>query len=85
MPFSKVIIKQPKLTFTKLSKKWWGLADKEQFAIYLHNRIPKRMLHEIYIHETLHCILPDLTEKQITDLAGLLADGVWNCGYRKVK
>ena len=81
---SQIVLTKPKVKFRSM-KKDFGLAYKNSSTIILHDRMRPRMCLEIYIHEHLHCFLPDASENTITRMAGLLADGLWEHGFRLKK
>ncbi len=68
----------------KLFKKdVWGYADTNKHVVVLEKAMGQRTWIEIYLHEHLHNFFPDLPERHVTKLAGILADGIWKKGYRR--
>lgn len=68
---------------TKLGReRVWGHAD--QYPLLIDERCKGKKELEIYIHESLHYLFPDLDEKTVERKAILLTNTLWYEGYRKV-
>ena len=84
MQHSKIVTKKPKVSFKNLNKhEVWGYADTDTNEVQLHDKLTQRLYIEIFLHEHLHCALPEASEKCVTDLAGMWADGLWRSGFRR--
>lgn len=44
----------------------------------------EKELQNSYVHEFLHCILPDIKELEIKKIADSLAAALWKMGYRRI-
>ena len=83
---SKVILKTPRITEKALPPKdgVWGWANKEDFEIDIEKlQCGKEYLNTL-IHEMLHCMLPDLSERSITKMADIMAAQIWKRRYRRL-
>jgi hypothetical protein len=68
---------------TKLGReRVWGLAD--EYPLLIDERLKGKKELEIYIHESLHHIIPNGSEEFITEAAIRLTNTLWHEGYRKV-
>jgi hypothetical protein len=68
---------------TKLGReRVWGLAD--EYPLLIDERVKGLKELEIYIHESLHHLMPDAPEEFITMAAIRLAKTLWHEQYRKV-
>jgi hypothetical protein len=63
-------------------QKSWGLAD--YYPLQIDSRLKGKKELEIYIHESLHYLFPELIEEEIENKAIALTLTLWYEGYRKV-
>lgn len=71
--------------YSKLGrKKCWGLAYQDTNEIELDTRLKGQKHLEILLHETMHLLLPDLTEEEIIDKSITLTKILWNEDYRRI-
>ena len=45
---------------------------------------PKERMDSV-VHETLHCVDPDLSEETVIEMAAILTKTLWKDGYRRVE
>lgn len=85
MPKSKVVLKKPSVREKDLTKdRVWGWANQEDFEVEIEkNQPPKEYLNTL-VHEMLHCLLPDLSEKQTSKMANIMADEIWRKRFRRL-
>jgi hypothetical protein len=84
MPKSRVILQVPRIVHKDLSAdNVWGYAAQEDFEVEIDPNQSQRQYLNTLIHETLHCMLPDLGEKQITIMANMLESIIWRKHYRR--
>ena len=85
MPISNVKLRVPSVVHKDLSADGvLGYALQEDFEIEIDPNQSSREYLDTLIHEMLHCFLPDLTEKQITRMANIMADEICKRRYRKL-
>lgn len=85
MPKSRVKIRKPIIVNKKLEGDILGLAYQEGFEIEIDPRQLSKEYLNTLIHEQLHCFLPDLSEKNITRMADLMTNAIWNRRYRRIE
>jgi len=71
-----------KVIYKKL-RKYWGWAYIDQNKIELYNKLRGKRHLNVLIHEKLHLLFPNLSERDINSLAKEMADLLWKDGYRK--
>ena len=83
---SKVVLKMPRITEKALppNEGAWGWANKEDFEIDIEKHQCSKEYLNTLIHEMLHCLLPDLSEKAITKMANIMASQIWKRRYRRL-
>jgi hypothetical protein len=82
---SRVILRKPQVRVVKdMPDDLYGLANQKDFEIEINKNQDSRELANTYLHESLHCYLPDLNERNIEKMAALLTDGLWKLGYRRI-
>ena len=84
MAASRIVIRRVSVGKKKLHKSNAGEAWKEEFEIYFRPQLTHRQFIEVAIHESLHCMLPDLKESEITDMAGYIGDVIWHNRFKKL-
>jgi hypothetical protein len=62
----------------------WGYAEQEEFNIVLEKIQPPREYLNTLIHEMIHCILPDLSEKSVIKMSNIMSDIIWKQRFRRV-
>lgn len=76
-------IKRIRFDRVKLGReKVWGLAD--QYPLQIDARLKGKKELEIYIHESLHYLFPELSELEVVTKSIILTNTLWFEGYRKV-
>lgn len=60
----------------------WGLAEFDEIWIDPVTKGRKRL--EIYIHETLHVIFPNMSEETVVEAAKEICRVLWKVNYRQV-
>ena len=66
-------------------EKAWGLAWESDKKIEIDvNQPPKEHLNTV-IHECLHIVLPELTEKEVIKYSNTIAGVLWKMKYRRIK
>jgi len=80
----KLIINEKKLGRVRFNGgSVWGLAYKDDNLIEIDPRQkPKRYLNTL-VHELLHIVFPEASEKQITQAANVVVKELWRANYRK--
>lgn len=75
----KIVVKEKKLRREK--------ADGMQIGneILIDPRLGSKEYADTVIHESLHIALPDLSEKEVCRVAGVITRVLWQEGYRKVQ
>lgn len=63
-------------------QKVWGHAD--DYPLRIDDRLKGKKELEIYIHESMHYLFPNLSEEIIEKKSILLTNTLWHEGYRKV-
>ena len=72
--------------FKKLGRnRAFGMCDWDNKEILIDERQTGRNKFETIIHEHLHRMRPDWSEKQVTSDARDLGEALWKMGYRKVE
>jgi hypothetical protein len=86
VPYTKYIIKKPKIKEVSLEKEnALGFAYQDDFEIEIEPKQSSKEYLNTLIHEMLHCFFPELKEGQITKLADIMADNIWKKNYRRIK
>ena len=83
---TRCILKNPQVIHRRLKEyeaPLLGEAYLDVFKIYIQNRQSSREYLGTLIHEAAHCIFPDLTEYQIRKFEKIMANIIWNEGYRR--
>lgn len=81
---SRVVIKCPNIVEKDLTKrKAWGEAYPPIHEIDIEKKAWNKLKFRVYIHELTHCLLPDLTEKQVLKIEQIWGDILWNRLVRK--
>lgn len=76
-------MKRIKFKREKLGRqKVWGHAD--DYPLSIDDRLKGKKELEIYIHESMHYLFPNLSEEIIEKKSILLTNTLWYEGYRKV-
>lgn len=74
-----------KVIYRKLAReKVWGLAYFEHDIIEIDSRLNKKRLLSTILHEGLHLANESLSESTVLKMEKILADLLWQEGYRKV-
>lgn len=85
MGISRVVLKKPSIREKDLSKdNVWGWATIEDFEIEIEKNQPSKEYLNTLIHEMLHCLLPDLSEKQIEKMANIMSEEIWKRRFRRL-
>jgi len=77
-------MKQTRIKFKRAKlgrQKIWGHAD--SYPLLIDSRCKGKKELEIYIHESLHYLFPELSEEKTERKAILLTNTLWHEGYRK--
>jgi len=77
-------MKQTRIKFKRAKlgrQKLWGLAD--SYPLLIDDRCKGKKELEIYIHESLHYLFPELSEEKVEQKSILLTNTLWHEGYRK--
>ena len=61
----------------------FGQADKETGEVTLDPRQPESELLDSSVHEFLHVACPWMAEKNVATTATIVANALWNMGYRR--
>ena len=85
MPTSRVKIREPKIINKELEGNILGLAYQEGFEIEIDPRQFSKEYLNTLIHEMLHCFLPDLSERNIIRMAGLMTNAIWARRFRRIE
>lgn len=76
-------IKRIKFDRVKLGRqKIWGEAD--SYPLLIDDRLKGKKDMEIYLHESLHYLFPEMTEVDVIMKSIILTNTLWFEGYRKV-
>lgn len=76
--------KSIKVVYEKLGKeKVWGYTTEDN-TIHVDERCKGKKHCEIIIHETLHCLFPNLEENEIENKAIILTNLLWKEQYRRI-
>lgn len=63
----------------------WGMYDRKNRRIIIHpDQAPKEMLDTL-LHEGLHHVFPDMSEREVRRSSRMLSTLVWGQNYRKVQ
>ena len=74
-----------KVKYSKLGREnIWGVAHCVNNLIELDTRLKGKKHLEILAHESLHILLPSLSEEEIVRLSVVLTKTLWSEGYRKI-
>jgi hypothetical protein len=69
--------------FKKLARnRAWGLAHHDGHYIEVDERLRGKKRMEIIVHECLHLLFPDASEKEIETKSIILTNTLWQQGYR---
>jgi len=77
-------MKQTRIKFKRAKlgrQKLWGLAD--SYPLLIDDRCKGKKELEIYIHESMHYLFPELSEEKVEQKSILLTNTLWHEGYRK--
>jgi hypothetical protein len=75
-----------KIIHTNLGKqRLWGRAIFETNTIELDTRLKGKKFIEILTHESLHLLLPTLTEEEIVRISVALTNILWDEGVRRIE
>jgi hypothetical protein len=78
-------MKQRRIKFERVKlgrQKVWGHAD--DYPLQIDDRLKGKKELEIYVHESMHYLFPDASEREIEKKSILLTNTLWHEGYRKV-
>lgn len=77
--------KKIKVVYRKLGKEQAvGQAFLDERLIEIDSRVKGRSKMDTIIHETLHIILPELSETSVIEKAREMTTTLWDQGYRQV-
>ncbi len=80
----KVLKKRPKI-YKDVDGVLLGEAYPEEFKIWIEEKQSSKEYLNSCIHESMHCIFPDLKEHQVSKLSGILTGVIWSRGYRRIR
>lgn len=77
--------KSIRVIYKKLGRqKFWGQTGDADEFVEIDPRCKGKKHLEILIHESLHIIMPTLTEEAIENASILLTNTLWNEDYRRI-
>jgi hypothetical protein len=83
VPYSKVVIKKPRVVYKDLSEDFVvGYALEDEYEAQIDPKQSDKELMLTGVHELFHLILPDLTERQIIKLEKTSGRAIWNMAMR---
>lgn len=80
----KLAIIEEEILISSQGEDLWGEAYKGCNVIRLLKGMDERRRQSVLLHELLHLAVPEATERRVEKMEKLLADCMWEQGYRRV-
>lgn len=85
MPKRRTKTKQIKLIYRKLGRdKAYGMAYPAEKVIELDPRLNSKFALSVLVHEALHIVFPEMSERKVNRAAPKIAKVLWGAHYRWV-